>query len=102
MAKVYIVRHQAAGYLATQPFSEPPTDEQVEALRRQCHQSFGASHSKTPGEPYWMKVVEFDLLDKSSVIDVPERSLSLANEAGVGEFGVSGVGTVTNPPKKGA
>lgn len=76
MASIYIVRHQANGFVHEFPFSSPPTDEQKAAIGRLCFQRHGFGHVKTPSEPYWLKVVEVPLLGPSDVPDVPERDLS--------------------------
>jgi hypothetical protein len=95
MAKVYFVRHQAAGIVTKYPFAQEPTEAQVAAIVRECFQSFGGSHQKTPDVPYWVRVESFDLLDANTVPEVQERSLSVANVAAVGEVTVNAVGTVT-------
>ena len=103
MAKIYFLRHQAAGLISKYPFSDVPTDVQIDAVKRECFQLLGPSHPKT-GEPYWLKVVEQDVLGPGDVPDVPERALSSVSPGvratGGGdpeEFTVQGVGTVTNP-----
>lgn len=96
--KIYFVRHQAAGVISKYPFSEPPTDAQVDAVMRECFQSFGAVHPKDQ-EPYWVRVYEVDVLGPDDVPVVPERTLGVAGVSGVPELVVSGVATVT--PKGG-
>ena len=100
MASIFFLRHQAGNVLHEYPFASPPTDEQKEALERLCIQRHGVSHAKTPGEPYWMRVVEVPLLGDDDVPSVPELSLSVVSEAGVPKIAVSATGTVT-PPKEG-
>jgi hypothetical protein len=97
MAKIYFVRHQAEGVVTQFPFSAPPSEEQVAAVSRFCFQSWGPTHPK--GDPYWTRVVEFDVLGPSEVPDVPQRALSLSKEnvAEPGKNEVSARGTVTNP-----
>lgn len=98
--KVYFVRHQAAGFVTKYPFAEHPSEAQVAAVAKECFQSFGFGHAKTPDEPYWTSVSEFDVLGPDEVPAVAERSLSVSSSvAAAGEFVVSGVGTVT--PKEG-
>lgn len=98
MAKVYFVRHQAAGILTDYPFASEPTAEQQEAVARLCFQRHGAVHPKSK-EPYWLNVVALGVLGADDVPTVPERDLSVANAAGVDEFAVSGKGEVRNPKK---
>jgi hypothetical protein len=104
MAKIYFVRHQAHGVVYEYPFAEHPTQEQVAAVNRFCFNHHGFCHSKTPGEPYWTKVEEVDVVAPNGVPDVPERKLGPVGEPGkgkaaAGEFGITGVGTIT--PKDG-
>lgn len=99
MEKVFFVRHQAHGVVHQFPFAQHPTQEQVEAIKRFCFQLHGFGHPKTPEEPYWVRVVEVDVLG-DELPDVPERVLAPAGEPGVGrvqagQVGVSGVGRVT-------
>lgn len=100
MSKVYFVRHQAAGIVTKYPFAEHPSEEQVAAVAKECFQSFGFGHAKTPDAPYWTRVEPFDLLGPTDVPVVEERSLSVAGSPGVGvaaapQFSVSGTGTIT-------
>lgn len=100
MSKVYFVRHQAAGILTDYPFAAEPTESQLKALTKLCFQSHGAQHPKT-GEPFWVKVVEMDLIDSSTVLEVPEVGLSVAGASGlIGETIATGVGRVINPKGK--
>lgn len=95
MAKVYFVRHQAAGFVTEYPFAEKPTDAQVAAVAKKCFQSFGSQHAKTK-EEYWVKVFSFDVLGPGEVPAVPDRALGpVASTAAAGQFIVAGVGTVT-------
>lgn len=96
MSKIYFVRHQAAGVVHTRPFLAPPSDAQVEAVKRLCFQSFGATHPKD-GQPYWVRIEEVDALGPSDMPFVPERALAVAGEAPVGEMTVSGAAHVSNP-----
>jgi hypothetical protein len=97
--KIYLVQHQANGVVHEFPFSSPPSEAQLEAVWTFCFQSHGASHSKTPGEPYWQIVKEVEVLGPNDIPVIPARGLSVVSTAAAGEFGVSGVGTVT--PKAG-
>lgn len=98
MAKIYLVRHQAAGLVHEFPFSQPPSEPQVDAVKAFCLQSHGFGHPKTPDEPYWVRVEERDLLGSLDLPVAPERTSGLSvNSAAAGEFSVSGSGTVTNP-----
>lgn len=99
MAKIYFVRHQAHGIVHEYPFAQHPTQNQIDAVRRYCFQAHGFGHAKTPDEPYWMKVVEVEVLG-DEIPDVPERVLGPAGEDGVGraegpKVFVSGAGTIT-------
>jgi hypothetical protein len=94
MTSVFYVRHQAAGVMHEFPFRSPPTEEQQAAIARLCFQRCGGTHPKT-NEPYWVRIVEIPLLSAADVPEVPERSLSVATTAGVGEFVVAARGEVT-------
>jgi hypothetical protein len=96
MKTIHYVRHQAAGILTDFPFASAPTDKQIAALAKLCFQRHGEKHPKTR-EAYWLKVEEVPLLGASDVPSVPERSLSVASEAGAPEFVVEGFGHVENP-----
>lgn len=95
MSKVYFVRHQAAGILFELPFAQSPTDEQLAACAARCFRVHGFGHPKTPTEPYWVRVEEFDVLGPDAIPSVPEITLSVASAAGATEFSVSGAGEVT-------
>ncbi len=96
MAKIYFVRHQAAGVLWQFPFSAPLTDAQLVAVGELCFQAHGDTHPKT-GERYWINGIAVEVLSPSDVPEVPERSLSVANEAGMPEIKVEATGHVENP-----
>ncbi len=100
MAKVYFVRHQAAGILTDYPFSQSPTQEQQDRLATLCFQRHGLTHKKT-NEPYWLNVVELETLGLDDLPEIEPPSLSVVNEAKVGsdKFSVAATGTVT--PQKG-
>lgn len=98
--KIYFVRHQAAGYMTKYPFLTPPNDKQIAAVVKECFRSFGFGHAKTPGEPYWVQIAEFEALGADEVPVLPERTLSMTgvkNEAAVAMFGASGTGNVSSP-----
>lgn len=94
--KIYFVRHQAAGTLHDLPFSYPPSESQLAAIERRCFQRHGASHPKTPDEPYWLKVEAVDVLGANDVPEVAEQGLSVANSIGLPGPTISGVGHVKN------
>lgn len=96
MAKVYLVRHQAAGLVHEFPFGQAPSKEQVDAVKAFCLRAHGPSHPKTPDESYWVRVEERDLLGPGDMPVLPEPpSLSTsANLAAAGDFSVTGEGTV--------
>lgn len=96
MSKVYFVRHQAAGILTDFPFSAPPSDKQLEAIARLCFQRHGATHPKGDAA-YWTRVVELEMLGPNEVPEVPERDLTVANSAEVGQAKVEAKGEVTPP-----
>lgn len=97
MDKIYFIRHQAGGVITKYPFANHPTEAQFAAVAKECFQNFGADHPKTK-EPYWVRVEALPVLG-GEVPEVAERVLTTASMAGVGEFYVSGRGTVT--PKAG-
>jgi hypothetical protein len=86
MAKLYYVRHQAAGIVYEFPFSQPPSEKQQRAVARFCFQKVGRiSHEKTPDKPYWTRIVEVELLGPDELPDVPERVLTGVTVAGAGK-----------------
>lgn len=113
--RIYFIRHQAAGVLTKYPFAQYPTEAQIEAVKRECFQAYGAFHPKAEqvlhpetGEvleerprEYWMQVVEAQALTADDVIDVPDRALSLQVIGGIKASApnmvASGVGFVRNP-----
>lgn len=104
MAKIYFVRHQAHGIVADFPFSEHPSKEQVAAVAKWCFNIHGFGHAKTPDQPYWTRVVDFDLLGASDIPKVEERVLGVAGEPGAARsssstFVASGTGHVTGGKK---
>lgn len=94
MASVFYVRHQAAGVVHEYPFANSPSEAQIAAVGTLCFQRWGANHPKS-NEAYWLRVVEVPLLGARDVPEVPDRALSVASAAGVGEFVVDAKGEVT-------
>ena len=96
--KVYFFRHQAAGVLYDFPFAEQPSDSQLEALARRCAAVHGACHPKSPDVPYWTRIEERDVVAAADAIAPPGPSAGgVLSAAGMGEFIVSGTGTVKPP-----
>lgn len=96
MNKIYLARHQAHGVVHEFPFSDPPTEAQLAKVWTFCFGIHGASHPKTPSEPYWLNVAEIAVLGPSDVPEFETPGLkSVASTALVGELSVSGAGTVT-------
>jgi hypothetical protein len=100
MAKVFYLRHQAAGILTQFPFTQKPTDAQLKAVGAICGAVHGENHPKTD-EPYWLTVVEATMFGPTDIPEVPEPTA--ADErvrgsaaAGLGDVGASGVGHVKN------
>ena len=93
--KIYFVRHQAAGVVSKYPFAEPPTEEQITAVCRECEPHWGAEHPKT-GEAYWAIPVEAELLGPTDIPKPPEpEQPSAESAAAMPQFVASGTGTVT-------
>lgn len=96
MAKVFFVRHQAAGFLTDFPFAQAPTPKQFAALAAYCEVRHGTKHPKT-GEAYWLGVVEVVLLGKDDApMTGPVAVGDDSAKASASEFGVSGSGRVLN------
>lgn len=87
MAILYFLRHQKAGILHEEPFTEVPDNQTLEDRVLELAQAHGATHPKT-GEPYWTKLVKVDT-DKAK--DDPERTVTVA--------GVELVVDATKPPE---
>ncbi len=58
-AKMFYVRHQAAGIAFDHPFSSPPSQAEVAEVLAACEAKHGTKHPKT-GEPYWAKVISVE------------------------------------------
>jgi hypothetical protein len=71
MLKVYFIRHQARGVLHDLPFSEPPTEKQLEAVALLCAAAHGLVHPKTL-EPYWIRVVDVEVRGPDFEIGKPQ------------------------------
>lgn len=82
MKKIYFVRHQAHGVVSEFPFEESPSEEQVKLVARWCFHIHGFGHSKTPGTPWWTKIVVFDVYGPGDLPEVPERELAVAEAPG--------------------
>jgi len=103
MAKVYFVRHQAAGYLTAFPFADPPTDAQIASIKKLCDMQHGTHHAKTE-EPYWLKGVGIDLLDSEAdpfaMVETAAKEAQAARDkatAGLPKVEFSATGHVENP-----
>ena len=88
MAKVFFVRHQAAGVMHEFPFADHPSNAQLVAVLKIAEQRHGASHPKTK-EAYWARVVDLDLIG-DEVPEVAEQSPDTANIAGFGKISAEG------------
>lgn len=98
MRKIYVIRHQALGFVHEFPFANFPTEKQVDAVMRVCAVRLSAAEHAKTGE-YWHKVVEVDVLDTNDLpaTVVSTGGLSVANAASAEEFSVSGKAHVSNP-----
>jgi hypothetical protein len=94
MASIFLVRHQAGNVIHEYPFAQRPSEQQLAAVKKLCLQRHGFSHAKTPQEPYWVKVVEVELLGPNQVPDVPDVGSSVTSSALVGELKVEAKGEV--------
>lgn len=106
--KIYYARHQSLGVLTQFPFLEPPSTEQLAAIREIADMSQGTHHPKQrllPEEervPYWISVVEETVYGPTDMPMPPSPdaggvSVSGAASVGLGSVGVTGTGTVTPP-----
>ncbi len=94
--KIYLVRHQAHGVVDKFPFSAYPTEAQQAKVWSYCFGIHGASHPKTPSEPYWLSVAEVEVLGPDDMPEFEAPGLrSVTSQALAGEMSASGVGTVT-------
>lgn len=100
MAKVFYLRHQAAGILTQFPFVETPSETQIAAIKALCDDAHGELHAKTD-EPYWLKVVEATMFGPTDMPEPPDprppsERVSGAGGAGVGQISAQGFGRVEN------
>lgn len=105
--KIYFVKHQAHGVVWEYPFAESPTEAQQERVWQFCFGIHGASHQKTPGEPYWQHIVSSEVLGPDGVPAYEPPGLKMATSVSqAGEVTVTGRATVTpretGTPKKGS
>jgi len=96
--KIYLFRHQAAGFCAEWLFSSPPTEKQTLAVLSHLVSRHGAKHPKT-NEPYWLKVVEAEVYEATDTVasyEAPGDTVRLSG-ADIIEIKASGVGRIDNP-----
>lgn len=100
MAQVYMLRHQAAGFIPQFVFANEPTEMQIAAVARMCEARHGIAHPKTE-EPYWICAVPVDLVEGGAVpaLEIsPGTSVSSGSAlASVPGAEINGVGFVKNP-----
>lgn len=99
MKTVYLVRHQALGFLTGHAYAQEPTEDTLEGIRIRLAEVHGDAHPKT-GEVYWCGAVAIPLEGDASQLDTyepPAPAPPPNNQAGPGDMTFSGVGTVTNP-----
>jgi hypothetical protein len=94
MAKAYIFRHQIGGYDTSHVFTQPPTDEQMEALAKRADTTFGEG---------WAIYSEVELVTDGTVpeFDAIDPMLFGGLESGnirMSLFSCSGVGHVEELP----
>ncbi len=103
--KIYYARHQSLGVINQFPFLEPPSAEQLAAIREIADMSQGTHHPKERNKPpeqrvpYWIKVVEETAYGPTDIPMPPAPSgggVSVSGSAavGLGTVGVSGTGSV--------
>jgi hypothetical protein len=96
MAKIYLVQHQAHGVVHEFPFSAPPSEAQLEKVWTYCFGIHGASHAKSPSEPFWQIVKEVEVLGPGETPKFDAPGLRVASSvAATGDLTVSAVGHVT-------
>ncbi len=99
--KIYFIKHQAHGVVWEYPFSADPTEAQLERVWQYCFSIHGASHQKTPGEPYWQQVVSSEVLGPDAAPAFEPAGLKMkTSTSSAGEVLVTGKATVTPAPKK--
>jgi hypothetical protein len=98
MTKVYMIRHQAHGYLPQLVFSEPPSAEQMSLVARYFASLHGTHHPKLETE-YWTRIVEVPVFSSSDELPVKPQGEGKENVAALRPMTVSGEMHVT-PPKK--
>ena len=97
---VYIIRHQAAGYIPEYIFAATPSQQQMAAVYAMCDQRYGLTHPKTQ-ERYWIRWVAIPLQDASDLPMPGDQDTANfgGNAVGAAVPGpvMSATGTVTNP-----
>ena len=90
-ARVYFLRHQAAGVLHELPFKAEPNELQIAAVKAHCVRRWGKEHPKTGR--YWLRIVHFSVL-ASNIPEFDTPAPGKDNGATAPKYGVSGAGTV--------
>lgn len=94
MKSIYMVRHQAGGFLHEFLFEQEPTDEQLAPIYRLMKYRHGSEHPVLGGE-MWLRVCKMDLIEGTTVPTVvlpSERSGPDGGEASA--FTIRGEGKV--------
>jgi len=101
MSSIFLVRHQAAGYVVEFPFASSPSAVQLAPVLAMLASRHGGAHKKT-GEPFWHRVEEVPLVGPGEIpsVAVPEPSAGPAKASASADLAgleMSGRGTVRNP-----
>ncbi len=98
---LYILRHQAAGYLHDFVFEGLPSKEQVKPIAAMLVRRHGAAHPKT-GETWWLRAEPLATIAPGVIPEVASGQTSAGSDTGAAaspSFGVHGEGVVTPPEK---
>ena len=98
MKTIWVVRHQAEGFLVDHMFTEEPSSEQLEPLHKLMTARHGAKHPKS-GKNYFFMVVQKQVFEPGEIPEVKVASSSVSREqrASLAGISVSAEGFVTNP-----
>jgi hypothetical protein len=94
--KIYMLRHQAGGFIPEFIFAAPPTDQQFGAVKRLCEIRYGTHHGKTK-EEHWLRIIEIPVRGPEDLPMPKPPGDSVKNTAGLPPPGVTAVGHVRNP-----
>lgn len=93
---VYMIRHQAGGFLPEFIFAQEPNDEQLAPIRLLMAYRHGVEHPVLRGEEMWLRVYKMDLILGTAVpvVVLPNERAAAVDGGEATKFVASGEGHV--------